>query len=89
MEVRRTAEEVEVMLFGGVGQKWIQPYSLVGTNGHLLRFKTNGEILSVKRCKLNNLVPVNLRGGVRTKSAMELPTVLQAQNRRIYTEKEW
>ena len=64
----------------------MRPYSLITYMGHRITFKLTGEIISIRRTKLNNLIPSNLPQIVLTKTAGELPTIQQAQNRRIYAE---
>lgn len=76
-----------ICLLGGVGERFMRPYSMIGYMAHELVFKRNGELMEIKRMRLNNVVPVNLKKAVKTRSPMEFPTVNGAQNRQIYTKK--
>jgi hypothetical protein len=60
---------------------------MIGYMAHQLRFRRDGALLEVKRIKLNNLVPANLRRPVRTRAPVEMPTVCGAQNRQFYTRR--
>jgi hypothetical protein len=57
----------EIILFGGVGQKFIRPYTLLHHTGHLIHFQGDS-LTSIKKIKLNNLVPASLSRPIRMKS---------------------
>jgi hypothetical protein len=80
-------ESSRILLLGGVGEKFLRPYSMIGYMAHQLTFARDGTLEAVRRLRLNNVVPANLRRPVRTRAVAELPTASGAQNRQIYLRK--
>ena len=64
----KEGESSSIILFGGVGQKYHRPYSILSHIGHLITFHQNS-ISSIRRIKLNSLVPTSLMKPVKKKSA--------------------
>lgn len=70
-EVEKQGVEVErkeVFLIGGVGEKFMRPYSLISYTGSKLTFNRDSTLLSIKRIRTNNLLPVNLTTPTKSRS---------------------
>ena len=61
-------QKVKIFVIGGVGQKFMRPYSMIGYLAHEVLFSISGELLSIRRIKLNNMVPVNLKKPIRMRA---------------------
>ena len=60
---------------------------MIGYMAHHLTFSKDGSLKAVRRVRLNNLVPANLRRPVRERVQVEANVVYGAQNRQIYVRK--
>lgn len=58
---------------------------MIGYLAHEVVFLVSGELLSIKRIKLNNMVPVNLKKPIRMRAEAEVKVISGLQNRKIYT----
>ncbi len=61
---------------------------MVGYMAHHLTFSKDGSLKAVRRIRLNNLVPANLRRPVRERVQVEANVVCGAQNRQMYVRKD-
>ncbi len=63
--------EKVVYLVGGVGQKFVRPYSMIGHMAHKVVFNAkSGELESIKRIHMNNIVPINTHGPIKMRGPM-------------------
>lgn len=60
-----------VFLVGGVGEKFVRPYSMIGYMAHKLVFNTKtGDLVSTKRINMNNIIPINTHSPVKMRCPM-------------------
>ena len=74
------------MLVGGVGERYLRPFSLISNTAQVLTFHQD-QLVSIKRVKLNGLLTANLSQPLRSKGGAPLLAIRTAQNRRITTAK--
>jgi hypothetical protein len=75
LEEEENIDTVQILLLGGVGARFMRPYSLLGYMGHHIVFDKTGKIGSIGRIKLNGAVPINLKRPVKTGALMEMDAI--------------
>lgn len=58
----------EVFLIGGVGEKFMRPYSLITYTATKLTFSPCSTLLTIRHIKTNNLLPANLPTATKPRS---------------------
>ena len=62
----------------------MRPFSFITYTATKLTFEQDGTLSQLKRVKTNNLLPVNLPNGTKSKTTQEMNLITNAQNRNIY-----
>lgn len=71
-------------MIGGVGEKFMRPYSMISYTGNKLTFNLDSSLQSIKRIKTNNLLPVNLTMPTKSRAPQEMNIITNGQNRNVY-----
>jgi hypothetical protein len=56
---------------GGVGQKFVRPYSMIGHMAHKIIFNSKtGDLERIKRIQMNNILPINTHAPIKMRGPM-------------------